>query len=189
MWGRVLPATAKPDDQSGGGGGVWGAARGNGPWPPARPRSVVGHAQCAREARRILKRAGNSGGRGGTGPPHGLGCDRRRSGRVHYLYRHVQPMSVMAGWAGSDPVGREGHQRHGASGGPTGSASARPSGGRLALLGCFTPLRQSPVGRGFGHGARRGCREALAGGGSPHLYQRRIAVCWHIATYHHAARG
>ncbi len=65
---------------------------------------------------------------------------------MHYLYRHAQPMSVMAGWAGSDPAGSEGHQRHGSSGGPTGSASARPSGGRLALLGCFTPLRQSPGG-------------------------------------------
>ena len=74
---------------------------------------------------------------------------------MHYLYRHVQPMSVMAGWAGSDPVRREGHQRHGASGGPTGSAFARPSGGRLALLGCFTPLRQSPVERFWPWGAAR----------------------------------
>jgi hypothetical protein len=37
--------------------------------------------------------------------------------------------------------------------------------------------------------ARRGCREALAGGGFPHLHQRRIVACWHIATCHHAAEG
>ncbi len=58
--------------------------------------------------------------------------------------------------------------------------------------GCFTPLRQCPVRRCFGHGARRGprgCREALAGGGFPHLHQRRIVACWHIATLHHAAGG
>ena len=85
---------------------------------------------------------------------------------------------------------REGHLRPSASGGPTGSASAGPSGGRLAPQGCFTPLRQCPVRRCFGHGARRGCREALAGGGGfPHLHQRRIVASWHIVTCHHAARG
>ena len=76
-----------------------------------------------------------------------------------------------------------------ASGGPTGSATARPRGGRLSPHGRFTPLRQSPVGRCFDHGARRDCREALAGGGSQHLYRRRMVACWHIATCHHAARG
>ena len=55
--------------------------------------------------------------------------------------------------------------------------------------GCFTPLRQSPVGRGFNHGARRDCREVHARGGSQHFYQRRIVACWHIITCHHAARG
>jgi hypothetical protein len=68
-------------------------------------------------------------------------------------------------------------------------ASAGPSGGRLAPQGCFTHLRQCPVRRCFGHGARRGCREALAGGGFPHLHQGRIVACWHIAACHHAARG
>ena len=70
---------------------------------------------------------------------------------------------------------REGHLRPSASGGPTGSASARLSGGRLAPQGCFTPKRQSPVGRRFDHGERRGCREALAGGGFLHLYQRGLS--------------
>jgi len=55
--------------------------------------------------------------------------------------------------------------------------------------GCFTPLRQSPVGRGFNHGARRDCREVHARGGSQHFYRRRIVACWHIVTCHHAARG
>ena len=55
--------------------------------------------------------------------------------------------------------------------------------------GCFTPLRQSPVGRGFDHGARRDCRKLHARGGSQHFYLRRIVACWHIVTCHHAARG
>jgi hypothetical protein len=44
---------------------------------------------------------------------------------------------------------REGHLRPSASGGPIGSAAARPSGGRLAPQGCFPPLRHKSSGERF----------------------------------------
>ncbi len=75
-------------------------------------------------------------------------------------------------------VGRQARQQPG-----------RGPGGVGWRQGCFTPLRQSPVGRGFNHGALRDCREVHAGGGSQHFYRRRIVACWHMVTCHHAARG
>jgi hypothetical protein len=135
----------------------------------------------------VTPKSGNFSWIGGGGQVYlvAAGC-REGYGTTSIVTR--QPTSVMAGWARSGPAeGRtpEAERQWWADR----LGSRRAEWGRLAPQGCFTPLRQDPVGRGFGHGVRRGCREALAGGGSPHLYQRRIVACWHIVTCHHAARG
>ena len=135
----------------------------------------------------VTPKSGNFSWIGGWGQVYlvAAGC-REGYGTTSIVTR--QPTSVMAGWARSGPAeGRtpEAERQWWADR----LGSRRAEWGRLAPQGCFTPLRQDPVGRGFGHGVRRGCREALAGGGSPHLYQRRIVACWHIVTCHHAARG
>ena len=135
----------------------------------------------------VTPKSGNFSWIGGGGQVYlvAAGC-REGYGTTSIVTR--QPTSVMAGWARSGPAeGRtpEAERQWWADR----LGSRRAEWGRLAPQGCFTPLRQDPVGRGFGHGVRRGCREALAGGGSPHLYQRRIVACWQIVTCHHEARG
>ena len=82
---------------------------------------------------------------------------------------------------------KEGHLRHG-QGWVNRLGSCQSEWRSAGAQAIFLPGAKSS-GSGFSYGARRSCREALTGGGSPHPCQRRIVACWRTATRHHAARG